>query len=312
MGSLVTRHREVSISVVIPTLNEAESLAYTFARIPPCVDEIVIVDGHSSDGTVEVACALSADVRILLQHGKGKGNALACGFAAARGDIIVAIDADGSTDPAEIPAFVQPLLEGADFVKGSRFIEGANSGDITPTRGLGNKTLNGVVNVLFGTQYTDFSYSYSAFWRHCLEHMCVTTTSKGEIEALMSLRIARAGLKVAEVPSIAPERIYYESPLSGWRYGRWMMATIVRERLRSAPTQAPAPVDVGRLMRFVSGFLPGTDGVEWLAESEDHLLCVVDDGGRVWSTRLRLIGGLIRYVPRAWLSEITKRSARRP
>src|SRR4051812_643993 len=99
-----------TISVVIPTLNEAAHLPHVFARIPECVDEVVVVDGHSTDDTVEMARSLRPDVRIVLQRGKGKGNALACGFAAARGDIIVMIDADGSTDPAEIPDFVRPLL----------------------------------------------------------------------------------------------------------------------------------------------------------------------------------------------------------
>jgi glycosyltransferase involved in cell wall biosynthesis len=78
---------------------------------------------------------------VLSQTRTGKGNALACGFAAATGDIIVMIDADGSTDPAEIPRFVEALTAGADFAKGSRFAPGAGSTDITPLRKLGNKLL---------------------------------------------------------------------------------------------------------------------------------------------------------------------------
>ncbi len=105
------------------------------------------------------------DVRIVLQKGKGKGNALACGFAAARGDIIVMLDADGSTDPAEIPAFVAPLLDGRRLRQGLPLRPGGGSADITPLRDLGNKLLNGVVNVLFGTRYTDLCYGYNAFWR---------------------------------------------------------------------------------------------------------------------------------------------------
>jgi glycosyltransferase involved in cell wall biosynthesis len=232
-----------TISVVIPTLNEAANLPHVFARIPECVDEIVIVDGHSTDDTVEVARALRPDVRIVLQRGKGKGNALACGFAAAHGDIIVMIDADGSTDPAEIPAFVAPLLEGADFAKGSRFMEGAGSVDITPLRGLGNKALNGTVNILFGTAYTDLCYGYNAFWRHCLEHMQVTCDGF-EVETLINVRIARAGLKVAEVPSMELQRIHGESKLNPWRDGRRVLKTILKERFRT--TEAPEDLDAWR------------------------------------------------------------------
>ena len=94
-----------------------------FARLPGCVDEVVIVDGHSTDDTIAVAQALLPDVRMVTQTGRGKGDALPCGFAAAHGDIIVMLDADGSTDPAEIPIYLQALLAGADFAKGSRFTE---------------------------------------------------------------------------------------------------------------------------------------------------------------------------------------------
>jgi glycosyltransferase involved in cell wall biosynthesis len=310
-GDRVIRESAATISVVIPTLNEEANLPHVFARMPACVDELVIVDGHSTDDTVEVARALRPDARILLQSGKGKSNALACGFAAARGDIIVMIDADGSPDPAEIPDFVRPLLDGADFATGSRFMEGAGSVDITPLRGLGHRALCGMVNLLFGTRYTDISYNYNAFWRYCLVHMHATLTGEDEIEALMSVRVARAGFRVAEVPSMELERLYGEPTLSNWRYARWVFAAIVKERFRVWPTQTLPSEATGRLMRFVSAFLPGADGAEWLEESDDHLRCVAEEGGRLWPTRLQLIGGLIRYVPRAWLREIAKRLARR-
>jgi glycosyltransferase involved in cell wall biosynthesis len=226
-----------TISVVIPTLNEAANLPHVFARIPEDVYEIVIVDGHSSDDTIEVARALRPDVRIVLQQGKGKGNALACGFAAARGDIIVMLDADGSTDPAEIPQFVAPLLDGADFAKGSRFARGGGSADITPLRRMGNKALNGTVNVLFGTRYTDLCYGYNAFWAHCLPHMNVTCDGF-EVETLINVRIAQAGLKVAEVPSMEHERLFGESKLNAFRDGRRVLGTILRERFRRRASAA--------------------------------------------------------------------------
>src|SRR3712207_4351289 len=134
----------------------------------PTVDEIILVDGGSVDDTVPVARRLWPAVRVVQQNRRGKGNALACGFAAATGDIIVMIDADGSTDPEEIPRFVEALISGADFAKGSRFRPGGRSDDITGLRRLGNRGLNGLVNLLFHTRFTDLCYGYNAFWRRVL------------------------------------------------------------------------------------------------------------------------------------------------
>jgi glycosyltransferase involved in cell wall biosynthesis len=233
---------EVSISVVIPTLNEAANLPHVFARIPECVDEVVLVDGHSTDDTVAVAQALMPSVRVVLQEGRGKGNALKCGFAAARGDIIVMLDADGSTDPAEIPAYVAPLLAGADFAKGSRFAEGGGSVDITPFRALGNRCLNAIVNVLYGTSYTDLCYGYNAFWKHVLPVMNVNCDGF-EVETLINVRIAKAGLSIAEVPSVEQERIHGVSKLNPLRDGARVLRTILAERLRR-DTVPPATDDV--------------------------------------------------------------------
>jgi Glycosyl transferase family 2 len=228
-----------SVSVVIPTLNEAANLPHVFARLPlDELSEVIIVDGHSTDDTVEVARELLPSVRIVLQEGSGKGDALACGFAAARGDIIVMLDADGSTDPAEIPAYLDPLFDGADFAKGSRFTAGGGSADITPIRRLGNRVLGGTVNLLFGTRYTDLCYGYNAFWSEVLPAIDVNC-SGFEVETLINVRIAKAGLDVAEVPSIEHERIHGVSKLHAVRDGLRVLRTIISERLR---THRPAGV----------------------------------------------------------------------
>jgi glycosyltransferase involved in cell wall biosynthesis len=220
----------VSISLVIPTLNEAANLPHVLTRIPTIVDEVLLVDGHSVDDTVAVARAIRPEIRVLLQRSQGKGNALACGFAAATGDIIVMLDADGSTDPAELPLFVEVLLNGSDFAKGSRFVEGGRSADITRVRATGNRFLNIAVNLLFRTRYTDLCYGYNAFWRHCLPHMRVTS-SGFEVETLINVRIARAGLLVTEVPSVEYERIHGESKLNAARDGMRALSVIIRERM---------------------------------------------------------------------------------
>ena len=176
------------ITVVVPALNEARNLPHVAARMPTDVDEVVFVDGNSVDGTAEVARQLWPNGIHINQTRKGKGNALACGFEAASGDIIVMLDADGSTDPAEIPSYVGALVAGADFAKGSRFIQGGGSSDITTLRRFGNKGLNGLVNMLFATRYTDLCYGYNAFWRHCLDVMKLPDTDIAESSVGRRLR----------------------------------------------------------------------------------------------------------------------------
>ncbi len=225
------------ISVVIPTLNEAKNLPYVFANLPDDIFEIVPVDGYSTDDTIDVARDLYPDVRVVSQTRRGKGNALACGFEACRGDIIVMLDADGSANGMEIPRFVEALKNGADFAKGSRFTKGGGSSDITVLRRLGNWFFSALVNVLFGTRYSDLCYGYNAFWAHCLPHMSVDCDGF-EVETLINIRVARAGLNIAEVPSFEEDRIHGESNLRTFRDGFRVLRTIFREFGRKVPSAA--------------------------------------------------------------------------
>ena len=203
--------RSPRVSVVIPTYNEARNLPHVLPRLPADLHEVILVDGRSVDDTVEVARALRSDVKIVMQNRIGKGNAMACGFAAVTGDIVVMLDADGSADPEEISRFVAALVGGADFAKGSRFTAGGGSSDITAVRAWGNRWLNRTANVLFGTRYTDLCYGYNAFWRHCLDSLELDPRAgdRGgkqwgdgfEIENIINTRIAKARLVIAEVPS---------------------------------------------------------------------------------------------------------------
>jgi len=217
-----------TISVIIPALNEADNLPHVLPRIPAWIDEVLLVDGHSKDDTVMVAKRLWPDVRVVMQEGCGKGAALRSGFAAATGDIIVMLDADGSTDPAEIPVFVGALLAGADFVKGSRFLQGGGTADMPLYRKLGNWGFVMAVRVLFGGSYSDLCYGYNAFWRRVLPHLDLDGDGF-EIETIMNVRALCTGCKVAEVPSFEAVRVYGTGRLrtipDGWR----VLKAIVRE-----------------------------------------------------------------------------------
>jgi glycosyltransferase involved in cell wall biosynthesis len=250
--------------VVIPTLNEARNLPHVLARLPLDVYEVIVVDGHSVDDTLTVARRLRPDVRIVMQTRKGKGNALACGFAAATGDIIAMVDADGSADPGEIPRFVKALTDGADFAKGTRFAAGGGSSDITRLRALGNRALSTFVNLCYGTRYTDLCYGFNAFWRGHVPVLGLDATAPAppgdgrlwgdgfEVETLIHIRVAGAGLAVTEVPSYEHSRIHGMSNLSAFSDGLRVLRTILAERHRSAQ---PA----GRRARAVRVLSPDID-----------------------------------------------------
>ncbi len=220
----------VRVSVIIPTLNEAENLPHVLPRLPSLVSEVIVVDGHSTDGTVEEARRLRPDVRIVYAERRGKGAALLAGFEAATGDIIIALDADGSTDPAEIPAYVGALLAGADFAKGSRFIQGAGTADMSWYRKLGNFGFVAMVRLLFGGGYSDLCYGYNAFWKRSLPR--IQPEGDGfEIETVMNVRALRAGLKVVEVASYEACRVRGTSRLKTFPDGFRVLKAIFREWL---------------------------------------------------------------------------------
>ncbi|GIE01358.1 glycosyltransferase family 2 protein [Paractinoplanes durhamensis] len=247
------------VSVVIPTLNEEMNLPHVFGALPAGLHEVILVDGGSVDNTVAVARELRPDVVVVQQTRTGKGNALAVGFAACTGDAIVMIDADGSTDPAEITRFVQALIDGAEFAKGSRFGKGGHSHDITPLRRAGNKGLNLFVNTLFGTRFTDLCYGYNAFWRRAVPVMELPATDLPrpadgrklwgdgfEIETLINIRVASSGMRVKEVSSIEHLRIHGTSNLNTFRDGTRVLRTILSEfhrraAKRRAEAKAPRP-----------------------------------------------------------------------
>ena len=235
-----------SVSVIVPALNEAQNISHVFARMPPDVHEVILVDGFSVDDTVRVARQVRPGVRVVMQTRMGKGNALACGLAEATGEVVAMVNADGSADPGEIPRFVDALLKGADFAKGTRFAEGGGSSDITRLRSYGNYALTAFFNACYGKSYSDLCYGFNVFWRHHTPVLGLDPTTSAqsggdgrlwgdgfEIETLIHVRVAKAGLVVAEVPSFEHSRIHGVSNLNALRDGRRVLRTILSERRRS-------------------------------------------------------------------------------
>lgn len=219
-----------TVSVIIPTLNEAKNLPLVLPYIPmDWVDEVILVDGRSSDGTVEVAQQILPSIKVILEKKKGKGAAMYAGYHAASGDILVVIDADGSNDPREIPRYIKPLLEGADFVKGSRFAPGGGTTDMPRIRKWGNGSFVLLSNTLFGTSFTDLCYGFHAFWRHCLDNFQLDNINGFEIDTVLYLQALRQKMRIVEVPSFEGYRFFGEGKLQTIPDGVRVLKTIFLE-----------------------------------------------------------------------------------
>ncbi|WP_241661078.1 glycosyltransferase family 2 protein [Thermomonospora catenispora] len=227
-----------TVTAVIPTLNEADNLRWLMPRLT-AVDEVVIVDGQSTDGTVEVALAIRPDAKIIVEPPIGKGAAMRTGMAAATCDLIIMLDADGSMDPAEFDSFLALLCRGYDFVKGTRYGCGGGSDDLTGLRSLGNRMLTKLANLLYGQHWSDLCYGYVAMRRDAVERLCLRSTGF-EIETEMCVNAVRAGLRIAEVPSHETERRHGQSNLNTFRDGWRVLKTMIRLRF-AGPLERPEP-----------------------------------------------------------------------
>ncbi len=221
------REKRPHISVVIPTLNEAANVGMALSGVRRQLSgqsyEIIVVDGGSYDATVAIAKRQGA---ILLSEGGGKGAALIKGLMAARGDVIISMDADLSHRPDEMRLLVDGIEIGYDLCMGSRFIAGGGTDDMPLIRVIGNRFFVWLVNALFGSNYSDLCYGYRSFRRSALRRLKLEQRGFG-IETEISIKAIKAGLRVMEVPSREKARNAGEAKLRTFNDGYVILKTII-------------------------------------------------------------------------------------
>ncbi len=243
-----------TVSVVIPAVDQAAVLPHVLRALPP-VDEVIVVDRGPAGDTAAAARAARPGTHVVRQTRSGTGNALACGIAACRSDIVVMLNADGTTDPSEIPRFVDALRAGADVAHGSRFRPGG--GDLTGGRAerAAAAVLSRVVNAFLGTRCTDPTWGYNAYRREALHVLDlpgpdVPGLRRGrrawgdgpEIAPLSIVRAAVEGLRVVEVASVGHPRMHGDARRDLFHRVLLAVRVLLTELLlRRRPRSAAAP-----------------------------------------------------------------------
>ncbi|BBZ77479.1 hypothetical protein MANY_28160 [Mycolicibacterium anyangense] len=260
------------VSVVVPAKNEAPNIREILPYLKEFYEVIVVVS-ESDHESAQAATEALPTAKVVYQTRKGKGNAMACGFAEVTGDAIVMFDIDGSADPHEIPRFINALTDGADLAKGSRFCRGGGSEDITLVRSLGNKGLNILASVLTKTRFTDLCYGYNAFWADQLYMLDLpdTTTESPEmlrgdgfeIEALIIGRFALSGAAITEVPSFEHDRYHGSTNLNTFKDGFRVLWTILQDRLYAREIRKLAK-------RRHASSVPGPKRPGWMTDEVRH------------------------------------------
>lgn len=195
----------MKISLIVFTWNEIDGMQVIMPQIKPeWYDQLIIVDGGSTDGTIEYAQRQGYD--IFVQKEPGAGAAFLEALARVTGDIVIIFSPDGNSDPARIPALVAKIREGYDLVTVSRYREGAKSYDDDVVTAFGNRMFTGLVNLLFGSRITDLLVMYRAYRRESLEKLGIRTKTAAWGSQIM-LRAIKKGLKIAEIPGDEPPRI---------------------------------------------------------------------------------------------------------
>lgn len=238
-----------SISLIIPTKNEAKNLPQILSNIPEWIDETIVVDANSSDGTFNIASSHKKVQVTIKQKSLGKGAAVSAGLDVAKCNLVAIADADGSMNLSELSKFVEAFPE-CQIAKGSRYLDGGGSRDLTFVRSIGNRILTKLSNLLFKQKWSDLAYGYAMFDYKAMKSLGLTNYDKQgsilghktygqgfEIEALIFCRAAKRGFSVVEIPSFEENRISGSSNLRAIRDGIRVLIAIVIEFLRTNPNE---------------------------------------------------------------------------
>ena len=309
-----------TVSVVIPALNEEHNLPLVLEGLPP-VHEVIVVDGGSTDDTIAVAREVRPDAVIVRQTRHGKGNALACGFAVSQGDIVVTLNADGSTDPGELPRFVDALLSGAEVAHGSRFREGGGQLDGRRLDRLGNRMFSQVVNLFFGTRFTDLGYGYNAYWRTLLPTLDLPSPDMSglrrnerlwgdgpEIEPLINIRMAAKGLRVVEVASVGYPPIHGDADRHSLRGAQRAMRAATAEYIRRWRI-GDAPADPSERLALPPATVARSTGARTGGARPGGVPSALARSQRRWQTETRSADPRPTSVPPAETRSAAPRSA---
>ncbi|MGH7165388.1 MAG: glycosyltransferase family 2 protein [Nitrospiraceae bacterium] len=220
------------VTIIIPTRNEAAGIVQVLQWVKPYVDEILVVDGQSTDGTADLA--RQAGVRVIQDSGRGKGAALKLGIAEAQGDILVFMDADGSHDPTSIPALLAPILgDEADLVIASRHRGGSDEwrGDLDNyLRSVGGGIITLAINYRWRVRITDALNGFRAIRRSAAASLDLTADDF-DIEQQMVTRCLRRRYRVTEVASHEFLRKWGRSKLPTYRKGYLFLGRLVLDLL---------------------------------------------------------------------------------
>ncbi|MDE1851927.1 MAG: glycosyltransferase family 2 protein [Candidatus Micrarchaeota archaeon] len=216
-----------SVSIVIPTLNEEKNIGVLIKEIRRILEgrefDIIVVDGESADNTVKVAKRMGAKV---LFDKIGKGSALIRGLKAAKGDIVVSMDADLSHEPRELVLLIAGVEAGYDICMGSRFISGGKTEDMTLLRRFGNWVFVSMVNLIFGAHYTDMCYGYRSFRKGVFQRLGLKEEGFG-IETEINIKAVKRHLNTIEIPSTEKMRNAGEGKLRTFHDGYVILRTIL-------------------------------------------------------------------------------------
>lgn len=214
-------------SLIILTLNEIEAVKKLFPKIPfKIFDECFVVDGGSTDGTVEFF--RKRKIKVYIQGKKGHGEAYKYGLKKAKGEVIVYFSGDGNERPEDLPRMLEEIKKGYDLVIASRFMKGAKTHDAGPGRRFGNRFFTYLVNFFWGGGITDVFNAFRAVNNKSIENLHLES-SFFDTELEMAIKALKKGYKIKEFPTIELNRMGGKAKLQTWRDGRINLERFLRE-----------------------------------------------------------------------------------